>query len=63
MSNEYKELYELLGKIESGLDNVESSLEKISGELNEFERENMSLRKMIDDLLEQYNIKTDNTLL
>ena len=63
MSNEYKELYELLDKIESKLDNVEKNLDKISGEFTEWEREQEKLKQMIDDLLEQYNIKTDKDLV
>lgn len=63
MSNEYKELYELLGKIEAKLDNVESSLEKISGELTEWEREHRKLKQMIDDVMTKFDIKNDNTLI
>lgn len=58
-----KELQELLKKIEVKLDQVEENLEKISGEFSEWEREQMSLRKMIEDVMTKFDIKNDNTLI
>lgn len=54
-----KELQELLTKIETKLDKVEENLEKISGEFTEWEREQMSLRKMIDDVMVKFDIKNE----
>lgn len=57
------ELYELLKKIEVKLNNVEENLEKISGEFTEMERENMELRKTIDELIDKSNLSNEKDLI